>query len=74
MFKLEVGQELAFVKSATVDGLAIPKGTRVRVGAVLSELLDSNVTLVVHDPKLPETLTVARHVVTLHCQPVHVVH
>ena len=74
MFNLAVGQELAFVKSATVDGLVIPKGTRVRVGAILSELLDSNITLVVHDANLPETLTVARHVVMLHCQPVHVVH
>lgn len=71
MFNLEVGQELEFVEPAPTDDLVIPKGTRVRVGAILSELLDSKVMLVVHDGKLPETLTVERHIVTLHCQPVH---
>ena len=70
MFNLEVGQELEFIAPASTDGLVIPKGTRVRVGAIMSELLDSKVTLVVHDGKLPGTLTVDRHIVTLHCQPV----
>jgi len=69
MFKLEVGQELEFIQPALAGDLAIPKGTRVRVGAIMSELLDSKVTLVVHDAKLPGTLTVDRHIVTLHCQP-----
>ena len=71
MFNLEVGQELEFIEPASTDDLVIPTGTRVRVGAIMSGLLDSNVTLVVHGGKLPETLTVARHVVTLHCQQVH---
>ena len=71
MFKLEVGQELEFVTPASTGDLVIAKGTRVRVGAIVSELLDSKITLVVHDGKLPGTLTVDRHVVTLHCQPVH---
>ena len=71
MFNLEVGQELEFIQPATTEDLVIPKGTRVRVGAIMSELLESKVTLVVHGGKLPETLTVDRHVVTLHCQPVH---
>jgi len=70
MFSLEVGQELEFIAPAHVDGLVIAKGTRVRVGAIMSELLDSNVTLVVHGGKPPATLTVARHVVTLHCRVV----
>lgn len=70
MFSLEVGQELEFIEPAHVDGQLIGKGTRVRVGAIMSELLDSNVTLVVHGGQPPETLTVARHVVTLHCRPV----
>lgn len=69
MFSLEVGQELEFVAPAQVNGQLIAKGTRVRVGAIMSELLDSNVTLVIHDGKPPATLTVARHVVTLHCRP-----
>ena len=71
MFNLIVGQELEFIAPATTDDLVIPKGTRVRVGAIMSELLDSKVTLVIHDGKLPGTLTVDRHIVTLHCQPVH---
>ena len=70
MFRLEVGQELEFIAPVHVDGRLIAKGTRVRVGAIMSELLDSNVTLVVHGGTPPATLSVARHVVTLHCQPV----
>lgn len=68
MFNLEVGQELEFIEPATADDLVIPKGTRVRVGAIMSELLESKVTLVIHDGKLPETLTVDRHIVTMHCR------
>jgi hypothetical protein len=71
MFNLEVGQELEFIEPASTNDLVIPKGTRVRVGAIMSELLESKVTLVVHDGKLPETLTVERHIVTMHCQLVH---
>lgn len=71
MFNLEVGQELEFIEPASTIDLVIPKGTRVRVGAIMSELLESKVTLVVHDGKLPETLTVERHIVTMHCQLVH---
>jgi hypothetical protein len=48
----------------------IPKGTRVRVGAIMSEVLESKVTLIIHEGALPKTLTVDRHVVTLHCRPV----
>ncbi len=70
MFKLEVGQELEFIEPATAEDLVIPKGTRVRVGAIMSEVQESKVTLVVHGGKLPETLTVDRHIVTLHCRPV----
>lgn len=71
MFNLEVGQELEFIEAATADDRVIPKGTRVRVGAIMSEVFEAKVTLIVHDGNLPETLTVDRHIVTLHCQPVH---
>jgi hypothetical protein len=71
MFNLEVGQELEFIEPATADDQVIPKGTRVRVGAIMSEVFESKVTLVVHGGHLPETLTVDRHIVTLHCRPVH---
>ncbi len=69
MFNLKVGQELEFIEAASTEGLVIPKGTRVRVGAIMSEMTESKVTLVVHGGGLPETLTVDRHIVTLHCQP-----
>lgn len=70
MFSLTPGQELEFVQPAQVDGKQIAKGTRVRVGTITSDLLDPKVTLVVHGGNPPQILTVARHVVTLHCQPV----
>jgi hypothetical protein len=70
MFNLEIGQELEFMEPAHVDDRVIQKGTRVRVGAIMDELLEPNVTLVVLGGEPPEILTVARHVVTLHCRPV----
>lgn len=70
MFNLEVGQELEFVEPATAEGRVIPKGTRVRVGFIMPELLEQKVTLVVLGGSSPETLTVARHIVTVHCRVV----
>jgi len=70
MLKIEVGQELEFILPATVDDRTIAKGTRVRVGQILTELTEPQVTLVVLGPGMPETITVARHVVALHCRPV----
>jgi hypothetical protein len=71
MFPLEIGQELEFIEPAhTEDGVLIPKGTRVRIGFIMPELLESNVTLVVLNGPAPQTLTVPRHIVTVHCQPV----
>lgn len=68
MFNLEIGQELEFVEPASTEDQVIPKGTRVRVGAIMAELLEPKVTLVVLGGKSVETLTVARHVVTMHCR------
>ena len=68
MFNLEVGQELEFTEPVTTDDLVIPKGTRVRVGHIMPEIVEAKVTLLVHGGKLPETLTVDRHIVTLHCE------
>ena len=69
MFNLEIGQELEFMEAATVDDVSIPKGTRVRVGAVMTEVVEPKVTLVVISGMAPKTLAVDRHVVTLHCRP-----
>lgn len=70
MFNLEIGQELEFIEPATADGTVIPKGTRVRVGAIMTAWLEPKVMVVVHGGNLPETLTVARNVLTLHCRQV----
>lgn len=68
-FNLEIGQELEFIEQASAEDRVIPKGTRVRVGAIMTELFEPKVTLVILGGKSVETLTVARHVVTLHCRP-----
>ena len=68
MDKLEVGQELEFIESAHAAGRVIEKGTRVRVGFVEDELLESEVMVVVLGTSPPQTLMVPRHVLTLHCR------
>ena len=70
MFELAVGQVLEFFEPVTSNGEVIAKGTRVRVGFIWSELSEEKVSIVVMDEQPPRTLTVARHIVTLHCQPV----
>ena len=71
MFNLEIGQELEFIEPARTEDRVIPKGMCVRVGAIMAELLhEPKVTLAVLGEEPPEVLTVARHVVTLHCRPV----
>ena len=68
MFKLEIGQELEFIEPATIDDHVIAKGTRVRVGHIMNELVEPKVTLVLTGSHPPQTLAVDRHVVTLHCR------
>jgi hypothetical protein len=70
MDTIEIGQELEFIEPATVEGRVIEKGTRVRVGHIMQELQESDVTLVVLGGTSITTLTVPRHIVTLHCRPV----
>jgi len=70
MFDLVVGNVLEFIESTSADGQPIPKGTRVRVGFIWSELPEDKVNLVVLNEDPPRTMTVARHVVTLHCRTV----
>jgi hypothetical protein len=66
---IAVGQELEFIEPAHVSGRVIEKGTHVRVGFILDELLESEVTVVILGKEPPETLTCSRHVLTLHCIP-----
>jgi hypothetical protein len=69
MQTIEVGQELEFVEPATVNNRVIEKGTRVRVGHIMTELQEPEVTLVILGGASIATLTVPRHIVTLHCRP-----
>lgn len=69
MFKLAIGQELEFVEPATADGVVIARGTRVRVGAILDAVVEPKVMVVMLGGAAPRTLTVDRHVVTVHCRP-----
>jgi hypothetical protein len=70
MFDLAVGEVLEFIEPASSEGEVIARGTRVRVGFIWSELPEAKVNLVVMNESPPRTLTVPRHVVTLHCQKV----
>ena len=68
MDRLEIGQEWEFVEPASVDGRMIEKGTRVRVGFVEAEVVESKVTVVLIGTKPPQTLAVPRHVLTVHAR------
>ncbi len=68
MYNLEIGQALEFIEPASADGRVIPKGTRVRVGHIMAEFGGPNLTLVILEQGIPETLIVDRHVVTPYCR------
>jgi hypothetical protein len=70
MFDLKVGQELEFIWPVDVEGRAIAQGTRVRVGAIMAEFMEPDVTLVMLGDESPGTLTVAKHFVIRNCRPV----
>ena len=71
MDKIEVGQEREFINRTDLDGRVIEKGTRVRVVFVVDEALEQTVTVVVLGREPAESLTMPRHVLTLHSIPVH---
>ncbi len=66
--EIRVGQVMEFVEPAEVDGRRIARGTRVRVAHIMHELKEERITLVILDTPGPETLTVDRHVVGVHCR------
>jgi hypothetical protein len=68
MHQIKVGQELEFVEAANADGRTIEKGTRVRVGYVLDEVLEPKVTIVILGKEPLETLTLPKHILAVHCR------
>ncbi|MBL0140545.1 MAG: hypothetical protein IPP91_00325 [Betaproteobacteria bacterium] len=69
MFDLKVGQELEVQLPLGFEGKVIPEGARVRVGVIITEFFEPNVTLVTLNGKPPETLTLPKHTVMLNCRP-----
>ncbi len=67
MIQIKVGQKLKFIEPVNLDGRTIAPGTCVRVGFILSEVTEPQVTVVVLGKEPLETLTVPRHVLTMHC-------
>ncbi len=65
---IKVGQVLEFVTAATVEGRVIPRGTRARVGAILSEVTEPKLTLVLLGGEKVETIVVDHHVAGIHCR------
>ena len=70
MVDIAVGQELEFIAPVDVDGETIDKGTRARIGTVISELPEDRVFLVLLNAGVPRTIVVPRHIVTRYCRPV----
>lgn len=69
VFDLQIGQELEFIEPVRIDGQVIGKGSRVRVGLIEDEVVGAKV-MVVMLGREPKTLTLPRHILTLHCLPV----
>jgi hypothetical protein len=65
---IKVGQLLEFVDPVNVDGRVIARGTRARVGHILTEVMEPRLTLVLTGTDKPETLVVAHHVAGIHCR------
>ena len=68
MMDIKVGQVLEFIVPAQIEGRAIARGTRVRIGHILAEIQEPKLTLVMMDESPPGTLVVNRHDVTLNCR------
>ena len=68
MNQIKAGDVLEFIEPAHAAGKTIARGTKVRVGYIEEELLEPNVTVVVLDTTPPQTLTLPRHTLTVHCR------
>lgn len=65
---IKVGQVLEFVDPVTVDGRAIARGTRVRVGYIEPRVVESKLTLALMGDDESGTIVVDHHVAGLHCR------
>ena len=65
---IKTGQVLEFVEPVTVDGRVIERGTRVRVGYIEPQVVESKLTLVLMDTDESDTIVVDHHVAGIHCR------
>jgi hypothetical protein len=65
---IKVGQVLEFVEPVNVDGRNIARGTRARVGYILSEVMEPKLTLVLLGTEKADTVVVDHHVSGIHCR------
>lgn len=65
---IKVGQVLEFVEPVNVDGRNIARGTRARVGYILSEVMEPKLTLVLLGTEKADTVVVDHHVAAIHCR------
>jgi hypothetical protein len=65
---IKVGQVLEFVEPVNVDGRNIARGTRARVGYILSEVMEPKLTLVLLGTEKADTVVVDHHVAGIHCR------
>ena len=70
MMELKVGQELEVFQPIAFEGRTIPAGARVRIGAIVTELLEERLAIAVVGEDAGAGFVLPRHVVTLNCRPV----
>ena len=63
---IKVGQLLEFLEPVHVEGRVIERGTGARVGYILTEVVEPELTLVLLGAEKPETVVVDHHVAGLH--------
>ena len=68
MADLQIGEMLEFIEPVRVGDETIERGARVRVGFIMTEVVEPKVTLIFVDAAPPRTLQVDRHLVTMHCR------
>ena len=65
---IKVGQVLEFLDPVNVEGKTIERGTRVRVGHILTEVMEPKLTLVLLGEEPPQTIIVDHRVAGVHCR------
>jgi len=70
MEEIEIGQEREFFERVEIDQKVIEKGTRIRVGYIEEEVMETEVTVVVLGTQPPQTLRMPRRMLTLYSLPV----